>query len=76
MFTVVERTGIPITQFIPSHVNQTDGHTADALAWVRRGAFIDIGANYPPANNHARATLRRRRSAISFLRAWRPARFS
>ncbi|MBO0752045.1 MAG: amidohydrolase family protein, partial [Bradyrhizobiaceae bacterium] len=56
MFTVVERTGIPITQFIPSHVNQTDGYMEDALAWARRGGFIDVGANYSPANNYARAT--------------------
>ena len=56
MFAVLERTGIPITQFVPSHVNQTDGYMADALAWARRGGYIDVGANYSPANNYARAT--------------------
>ena len=57
MMDLVDRTGIPITHFIPSHVNQTDGYMADALQWARRGGYIDIGANYSPENNYARATL-------------------
>lgn len=57
MFEVVERTGIPITQFVPSHVNQTDGYMADATAWGLRGGWVDIGANYSPENNYGRATL-------------------
>ncbi|GAA4327891.1 beta-aspartyl-peptidase [Pigmentiphaga soli] len=57
MFQVVEKTGIPITHFIPSHVNQTDGYMEDAAEWGRRGGWVDIGANYSPENNYARATL-------------------
>ncbi|UFW51192.1 MULTISPECIES: amidohydrolase family protein [Bradyrhizobium] len=57
MFEVVDRTGIPITQFIPSHVNQTDGYMDDAIAWGLKGGWVDIGANYSPENNYARATL-------------------
>ena len=57
MFDVVEKTGIPITQFVPSHVNQTDGYMSDAIAWGKRGGWVDIGANYSPENNYARATL-------------------
>ncbi|OZI31160.1 beta-aspartyl-peptidase [Bordetella genomosp. 10] len=57
MFEVVDRTGIPITQFIPSHVNQTDGYMADAAEWGRKGGWVDIGANYSPENNYGRATL-------------------
>lgn len=55
MFEVVARTGIPITHFVPSHVNQTDGYMADAIAWARKGGWVDIGANYTPENNYARA---------------------
>jgi len=57
MFDVVEKTGIPIGQFIPSHVNQTDGYMDDAIRWGRQGGWVDIGANYSPENNYSRATL-------------------
>jgi len=57
MFDVVERTGIPITQFIPSHVNQTDSYMEDAAAWGLKGGWVDIGANYSPENNYGRSTL-------------------
>ena len=56
MFEVVKKTGIPITQFVPSHVNQTDGYMDDAVAWGRLGGWVDIGANYSPGNNYSRAT--------------------
>lgn len=57
MFEVVDRTGIPISQFIPSHVNQTDEYMSDAKKWAKKGGYIDIGANYSPENNYSRATL-------------------
>lgn len=57
MFEVVNRTGIPITQFIPSYVNQTDGYMDDAISWGLKGGWVDIGANYSPENNYGRATL-------------------
>ena len=56
VFDIVERTGIPIGHFVPSHVNQTEGYMADAERWGLRGGWVDIGANYSPANNYARAT--------------------
>jgi len=57
MFEIVARTGIPITQFVPSHVNQTDGYMADAIEWGKKGGWVDIGANYSPENNYARAWM-------------------
>lgn len=57
MFDVVEKTGIPISHFVPSHVNQTDGYMSDAERWGQRGGWVDIGANYSPENNYSRATL-------------------
>jgi beta-aspartyl-dipeptidase (metallo-type) len=56
IFDVVDKTGIPITHFVPSHVNQTEGYMSDAEAWGKRGGWVDIGANYSPANNYSRAT--------------------
>ena len=53
---MLERTGLPIDQLLPSHVNQTEAYMADAIAWARRGGFIDVGANYSPDNNFSRAT--------------------
>jgi len=55
MFEVIDRTGLPITQFVPSHVNQTPEYMKDAQAWGRRGGWVDVGANYSPNNNYARA---------------------
>lgn len=57
VFDVIERTGIPISQFVPSHVNQTEGYMSDAEAWGKRGGWVDIGANYSPTNNYSRAIL-------------------
>lgn len=57
MFEIIARTGIPITQFVPSHVNQTDGYMADAIEWGRKGGWVDIGANYSPENNYSRAWM-------------------
>lgn len=74
MFDVVERTGIPITQFIPSHVNQTDGYMEDAAAWGKRGGWVDIGANYSPENNYSRATLPHRAYATLKERGVNPDR--
>jgi beta-aspartyl-dipeptidase (metallo-type) len=56
MFDVVDRTGLPITHFIPSHVNQTPGYMEDAAKWGKKGGWVDIGANYSPDNHYERAT--------------------
>jgi beta-aspartyl-dipeptidase (metallo-type) len=56
VMAMLERTGLPIAQLLPSHVNQTDAYMADAIAWAERGGFIDVGANYSPDNNFSRAT--------------------
>src|SRR5918996_4385968 len=48
---MLDRTGFPIGQLIPSHVNQTDGYMEDAIAWGQRGGFVDVGANYSPDNH-------------------------
>jgi beta-aspartyl-dipeptidase (metallo-type) len=53
---MVDRTGLPIAQLLPSHVNQTDAYMEDAIAWSRRGGLVDVGANYSPENNFGRAT--------------------
>jgi beta-aspartyl-dipeptidase (metallo-type) len=53
---MLERTGLPIAQLLPSHVNQTDAYMADAIAWAERGGVVDVGANYSPENNFSRAT--------------------
>jgi beta-aspartyl-dipeptidase (metallo-type) len=53
---MLNRTGLPIAQLLPSHVNQTDAYMADAIAWSQRGGLVDVGANYSPENNFSRAT--------------------
>ena len=53
---MLDRSGLPIAQLLPSHVNQTDAYMADATLWARRGGYVDVGANYSPENNFSRAT--------------------
>jgi beta-aspartyl-dipeptidase (metallo-type) len=53
---MLERTGLPIAQLLPSHVNQTDAYMEDAIAWAKRTGYVDVGANYSPENNFSRAT--------------------
>lgn len=55
VMAMLDRTGLPITQLLPSHVNQTDIYMADAIDWGRSGGYVDVGANYSPANDFARA---------------------
>jgi beta-aspartyl-dipeptidase (metallo-type) len=56
LMDMLDRTGFPIGQLIPSHVNQTDTYMEDAIAWGQRGGFVDVGANYSPDNHFERAT--------------------
>jgi beta-aspartyl-dipeptidase (metallo-type) len=56
LLAMLERTGLPIAQLQPSHVNQTDAYMEDAIAWAQRGGYVDVGANYSPENNFSRAT--------------------
>ena len=56
VMAMLERTGLPIAQLLPSHVNQTDAYMADAIVWAKRGGCVDVGANYSPENNFSRAT--------------------
>lgn len=50
VFDIVTRTGIPISQFLPSHVNQSDAYLDQAVRWAARGGAVDIGANYSSKN--------------------------
>jgi beta-aspartyl-dipeptidase (metallo-type) len=56
VIAMLERTGLPIAQLLPSHVNQTDAYMADAISWAGRGGLVDVGANYSPENDFSRAT--------------------
>jgi beta-aspartyl-dipeptidase (metallo-type) len=56
VLATLERTGLPIGQLLPSHVNQTDAYMADAVTWAERGGTVDVGANYSPDNHFGRAT--------------------
>lgn len=56
LFEMLDRSGMPITQMVPSHVNQTDYYMDDAVVWGKRGGWVDIGANYRPDNHYERST--------------------
>jgi beta-aspartyl-dipeptidase (metallo-type) len=56
LMDMLDRTGLPIAQLLPSHVNQTDAYMEDAIEWGKRGGVVDVGANYSPDNNFSRAT--------------------
>jgi beta-aspartyl-dipeptidase (metallo-type) len=55
VMTMIDRTGLPISQFIASHVNQSASYMEDAVRWGRSGGWVDVGANYSPENNYERA---------------------
>jgi beta-aspartyl-dipeptidase (metallo-type) len=74
LMDMVDRTGFPIAQLLPSHVNQTDAYMEDAIAWAKRGGCVDVGANYSPDNNFSRATPPAKRSASSSKPACRSRR--
>src|SRR5512133_3966296 len=57
LLDVVERTDIPITQFLPTHMGRTGEKLRQTLEWLRIGGFIDLtasagrasaGDEYPP----------------------------
>jgi beta-aspartyl-dipeptidase (metallo-type) len=55
LFDIVETTGIPREQFIPSHVNQSPRLPEHAIAWASLGGYVDIGVNYAPARGFEKA---------------------
>ncbi|HEX6143495.1 MAG TPA: amidohydrolase family protein [Geminicoccaceae bacterium] len=68
LMAALDRSGFPITQLLPSHVNQTDAYMADAVAWAKRGGVVDVGANYSPDNHFEHAT-RPARAVLELIRA-------
>jgi len=44
VFEVVERTDIPITQFLPTHMTQPPALLQDGITFVKRGGAIDLTA--------------------------------
>jgi len=52
---IVEEGEIPITQFIPTHVNRNARLFKEAIEWGKRGGFMDITSGVSPAIGFAQA---------------------
>lgn len=48
LFDVVEQSDIPLTQFIPTHVNRTELLVEQGIAWLKKGGFVDLTAGINP----------------------------
>ena len=48
LFEVVERSDIPISQFIPTHVNRTELLADQGMEWLKLGGFVDLTAGINP----------------------------
>ncbi len=46
---LADASAIPPSQFIPTHVNRSEGLMAESLAWLQRGGYIDLSAGIDPA---------------------------
>ncbi|MDI6600390.1 MAG: beta-aspartyl-peptidase [Thermoanaerobacteraceae bacterium] len=48
LFEIVESTEIPITQFVPTHINRRRELLEDGIRWGRMGGYIDITSGVSP----------------------------
>ncbi len=48
VFEILERTQLPITQFIPSHVNSSPGYLKQAVQFGKMGGVVDVGTTHTP----------------------------
>jgi beta-aspartyl-dipeptidase (metallo-type) len=46
---IVDRTEIPITQFLPTHVNRNPSLFEDGIAWAKAGGLVDFTTSTVPA---------------------------
>lgn len=46
---LVDETELPATQFLPTHVNRNPGLFEEAIAWARRGGWVDLTTSAVPA---------------------------
>ncbi|MEJ5230380.1 MAG: beta-aspartyl-peptidase [Pseudothermotoga sp.] len=42
LYEIVDGTEIPITQFLPTHINRNTKLLEEAIKWVERGGFVDF----------------------------------
>lgn len=48
LFRIADESEIPVTQFVPTHVNRNPWLFEDALRWGERGGFLDITSSIVP----------------------------
>jgi beta-aspartyl-dipeptidase (metallo-type) len=46
---VAEQTEIPITQFVPTHINRNPSLFEEGIAWARSGGYVDFTTSTVPA---------------------------
>lgn len=46
---VAEQTEIPITQFVPTHINRNPTLFEEGIAWAKRGGYVDFTTSTVPA---------------------------
>ncbi|HHW56722.1 MAG TPA: beta-aspartyl-peptidase [Clostridia bacterium] len=51
LFAIVKETEIPITQFLPTHLNRNPWLFKQAIEWGKYGGFIDITSSVGPRGN-------------------------
>jgi beta-aspartyl-dipeptidase (metallo-type) len=55
LFAIAEESEIPMTQFIPTHVNRNSGLFKQAVEWGKKGGLIDITSGVSPASGSLKA---------------------
>lgn len=55
LFSIMEESEIPITQFIPTHSNRNSWLFKDAIEWGKRGGFVDFTSGVSPASGSLQA---------------------
>lgn len=53
LFDIVKNSDIPITQFVPTHLNRLTGLCRQAVEYLKLGGNVDLTAGIDPADNSA-----------------------
>jgi beta-aspartyl-dipeptidase (metallo-type) len=66
LYRLVETTGIPPTQFIPTHINYSEGLLSHSVPFIEAGGRVDLNAFDDPASDERTLSVA---SAIRFYKA-------
>ncbi len=52
LFEIIEKTGIPASQFVPAHANKYEWYLDQNIKFAKMGGTLDVTTSYSPSKGH------------------------